>query len=95
MHRLTSVRVHAQLTDKPHRVCIALDDSPSSMHALDWALANLVRPAKDELFLISVTVEPELEPVRSANNARQPPIRVNKCMKRQCSAAVGSCLSRL
>ena len=45
---------------------MALDDSAPAAHARDWALANLVRPDKDELFLISVFVMPELEPVRCA-----------------------------
>ena len=43
---------------------MSLDDSATAAHALDWALSNLVRPDKDELFLISVIVLPELEPVR-------------------------------
>ena len=45
---------------------MALDDSVPAAHARDWALANLVRLDKDELFLISVMVMPELEPVRCA-----------------------------
>ncbi len=45
---------------------MALDDSAPAAHARDWALANIVHPDKDELFLISVMVMPELEPVRCA-----------------------------
>ena len=42
---------------------MALNESPSAHYALDWALTNLVRPEKDELYLISVIVTPDKEPV--------------------------------
>ncbi len=57
-----------QVAQQPHRVCMALDDSVPAAHARDWALTNLVRPDKDELFLISVFVMPELEPVRCCSS---------------------------
>ena len=54
-----------QVAQQPRRVCMALDDSAPAAHARDWVLSNLVRPDKDELYLISVIILPELEPVRN------------------------------
>jgi hypothetical protein len=42
---------------------MAVDESPSAHYAVEWALSNLVRPDKDEMYLISVIVTPKKEPV--------------------------------
>ena len=56
-------RARVQVSAEPHRVCMAVDESPSAHYAVDWALTNIVCSDKDELYMVSVIVTPEKDAV--------------------------------
>ena len=46
--------VHQEAHNAPLRtICIAVDGSKHSSHAVDWALANIVKPESDQIVLLN------------------------------------------